>query len=142
MALSYAMRSEHFRGRHFVPEEDVKFCEKMALKESEVRVLAILGLVILILWSLFGLFWSLLLVFTFLIYAYNFGRHGAGNYTRREPELERDCKHDLSYHEKSHSTYQEPPDLPFTGLPREKFSLRSPMPLLSEVTKRLTFNTR
>lgn len=112
----------------------------MGLKESELRVLAILGLVILILWSLFGLFWSLLLVFTFLIYAYNFGRHRAGN-NGREPG-ERDSEHDLSYQEKFNSTYQEPPDLPFTGLPREKISLRSPMPLLSEVTKRLSFNTR
>ena len=113
----------------------------MALKESELRILALLGLVILILWAFFGLFWSLLLVFTFLIYAYNFGRHRAGN-TRRECE-ELDSGHDLSYHqEKLHSTYQEPPDLLFTGLPREKVSLRSPMPLLSEVTKRLSFNTR
>ena len=112
----------------------------MALKESEVRVLAILGLVILVLWSFFGLFWSLLLVFTFLIYAYNFGRHQAGN-TRAQHE-EEDSEHDLSYQEKLHSTYQETPDLPFTGLPREKISLRSPMPLLSDVTKRLSFNTR
>lgn len=112
----------------------------MALKESEVRVLAILGLVILVLWSFFGLFWSLLLVFTFLIYAYNYGRHQAGN-TRFEHE-EQDSENDLSYQEKLHSAYQEPPDLPFTGLPREKVSLRSPMPLLSDVTKRLSFNTR
>ena len=117
----------------------------MALTESELRVLAILGLVILILWSLFGLFWSLLLVFTFLIYAYNFGRHRAGNkLTRRDPE-EEDSEHDLSYQEKLQKTYQEPLDLTFTGLPRENISLRSPMPLLSEVTtvtKRLSFNTR
>ena len=114
----------------------------MALKESEVRVLAILGVVILVLWSFFGLFWSLLLVFTFLIYAYNFGRHGAGNKLSRRELEEEDSENDLSYQGKLHSTYQEPPDLPFTGLPREKVSLRSPMPLLSEVTKRLSFNAR
>lgn len=111
----------------------------MALKESEGRVLAILGLVILVLWSFFGLFWSLLLVFTFLIYAYNYGRHPAGP---RFEHDEQDSENDLSYQEKLHSAFLEPPDLPFTGLPREKVSLRSPMPLLSDVTKRLSFNTR
>ena len=112
----------------------------MALKESELRVLAIIGLVILILWVFFGLFWSLLLVFTFLIYAYNFGRHQAGNIRREREEPE--SENDLSYQEKLRSTYQELPDLPITGLQREKVTLRSPMPLLSEVTKRLSFNTR
>lgn len=113
----------------------------MALKESELRVLAILGLVILILWSFFGLFWSLLLVFTFLVYAYKFGRHRTA---RQDVHIQerRDAEQDLSYQEKLHNNYYEPPDLPFTGLPREKSSLRSPMPLLSEVTKRLSFNMR
>ncbi|XP_078374049.1 uncharacterized protein LOC144657575 isoform X2 [Oculina patagonica] len=110
----------------------------MALKESELRILALLGLVILILWSFFGLFWSLLLVFTFLIYAYNFGKHRPAKV--RFVQERRDDEHDLSYQEKLHNNYYEPPDLPFTGLPREKSSLRSPKPLLSEVTKRLSFN--
>lgn len=114
----------------------------MALNESEVRVLAILGLVILILWSFFGLLWSFLLVFTFLIYAYNFGRHGTGK-IRHEEDVKRDVEPDHMYQEKLHDNYQEPPDLAFTGLRREQFSLSSPMPLVSEsVTKRLSFNMR
>lgn len=113
----------------------------MALKESELRILGILGLVILILWSFFGLFWSLLLVFTFLIYAYNFGKHRTAK-VRFVQRREFEAEHDLSYREKLHNNYYEPPDLPFTGLPRDKSSLRSPKPLLSEVTKRLSFNMR
>ena len=113
----------------------------MAFKESEVRVLAILGLVILILWAFFGLFWSLLLVFTFLVYAYNFGRHQNSNrYTRHE--IEKDEPDATLYQEKLHGNYPESQDLPFTGLPKGQFTLRSPMPLLSEVTKRLSFNAR
>lgn len=115
----------------------------MALNESEVRVLAILGLVILILWSFFGLLWSFLLVFTFLIYAYNFGRHRTGK-IRHEEDVKRDVEPDHMYQEKLHDNYyQEPPDLAFTGLRREQSSLSSPMPLVSEsVTKRLSFNMR
>lgn len=114
----------------------------MALKESELRVLALLGLVILILWAFFGLFWSLLLVFTFLIYAYNFGRQRTAKKVRHVQLEGSDAENDFSYQEKLRNNYFEPPDLPFTGLPREKSSLRSPMPLLSEVTKRLSFNVR
>jgi len=116
----------------------------MALKESEIRVLALLGLVNLILWAFFGLFWSLLLVFTFLIYAYNFGRQHSRN-TRHEiaENLLAEVESDVTlYQEKLHDGYPEYQDLPFTGLPKGQFTLRSPMPLLSEVTKRLSFNTR
>ena len=111
----------------------------MALKESELRVLAILGLVILILWSFFGLFWSLLIVFTFLIYAYNFGRYRTEKIQR--VHATRDSEEDLTFQEKLRDDFPELQDLEFTGLPREKYSLRSPTPLLS-VTKRLSFNMR
>ncbi|XP_022808518.1 uncharacterized protein LOC111345497, partial [Stylophora pistillata] len=110
----------------------------MALTRSELRVLALLGLVILILWSFFGLFWSLLLVFSFLIYAYNFGRHGNGKIQRAHEEV--DSEPDLTFHEKSRNDYPALQDLEFTGLPTERYSLRSPAPLMS-VTKKLSFNT-
>ncbi|CAH3038359.1 unnamed protein product [Porites lobata] len=108
----------------------------MALKESELRVLGILGLVIVILWAFFGLVWSFLLVFTFLIYAYNFGRqqrYSSHEIGQDEP--------DVPFQEKMHDYYSEFQDMQFTGSPKGQFTLRSPMPLLSEVTKRLSFNT-
>ena len=77
-------------------------------------------------------------MFTFLIYAYNFGRH---QNTNSRNEIAED-EPDVSLQEKLHDDYSEFQDLPFTGLPKGQFTLRSPMPLLSEVTKRLTFNTR
>ena len=113
--------------------------EKMALKESEIRVLAILALIILILWAFFGLFWSLLLVFTFLIYAYNFGRQRNANVRHERVDNEPDV---TLFQEKLPDDRAEFQDLSFTGLPKGQFTLRSPMPLLSEVTKRLSFNTR
>lgn len=111
----------------------------MALKESEIRVLAILGLIILILWAFFGLFWSLLLVFTFLICAYNFGRQQNADVRHETADDEPDV---TLFQAKMTNDRPEFQDLPFTGLPKGQFTLRSPMPLLSEVTKRLNFNTR
>lgn len=113
----------------------------MALTRSELRVLAILGLVILILWSFFGLFWSLLLVFSFLIYAYNFGRHGNGKIRRVYTEVDSEPDLDLTFQEKSRDDFPVLQDLEFTGLPTDRYSLRSPTPLMS-VTKRLSFNMR
>lgn len=111
----------------------------MALTRSELRVLAILGLVILILWSFFGLFWSLLLVFSFLIYAYNFGRHGNRKIRRVHEEVDSEPDLDLTFQEKSRDDFPVLQDLEFTGLPTDRYSLRSPTPLMS-VTKRLSFN--
>ena len=120
-----------------IPNKFAFFSRNMALKESELRVLGILGLVIVILWAFFGLVWSFLLVFTFLIYAYNFGRqqrYSSHEIGQDEP--------DVPFQEKMHDYYSEFQDMQFTGSPKGQFTLRSPMPLLSEVTKRLSFNTR
>lgn len=117
------------------------FSDEMALKESEIRVLVILGLIILILWAFFGLFWSLLLVFTFLIYAYNFGRQQNASSSRPGATVEDEPDVTL-YQEQLPNDPPEFQDLPFTCLQKGQFTLRSPMPLLSDVTKRLSFNTR
>ena len=115
----------------------------MALKGGEIQVLGILGLIILILWAFFGLLWSFLLVFTFLIYAYNFGR-GERTNIRVENSLPEDADEaDVTqYQDKLPNYYAEYQDYPFTGLQKEQFTLRSPAPLLSNVTKRLSFNSR
>ena len=120
-----------------IPNNFAFFSRNMALKESELRVLGILGLVIVILWAFFGLVWSFLLVFTFLIYAYNFGRQQRNS----SHEIGQD-EPDVPFQDKMHDYYSEFQDLQFTGSPKGQFTLRSPMPLLSEVTKRLSFNTR
>lgn len=114
----------------------------MALKGGEIQVLGILGLIILILWAFFGLLWSFLLVFTFLIYAYNFGR-GERTNIRVENSLPEDADEaDVTqYQDKLPNYYAEYQDYPFTGLQKEQFTLRSPAPLLSNVTKRLSFNS-
>ena len=113
----------------------------MALKESEVRILSLLGLIICILWIFFGLFWSLLLVFTFLIYAYKFGRtqhvRSWQSYEKIKEKVDDDpAASNLKWD-----------DVPFTGgLPgsvkENLVSLRSPVPLLSEVTRRLSYSMR
>jgi uncharacterized protein (DUF58 family) len=119
----------------------------MASKNEEYIAVAAVLISLVILSILFGVFWSFLLVFTFLLLAYLFGRPQTDKSFSKKYKIKRDSL-DNSLDESEYLASGKEMDVPFTGLQSAKYhkqSLRSPMPLLSSfnaVTKRLSFNTR
>lgn len=114
----------------------------MSYNSEELTVFAAVLTTILIIALFFGIFWSVLLVFTFLFLLYKFGRPRRKKLPKSTAEIDTVDSSENEVVDKTVFVGAEM-DVPFTGLlsPRSP-SLRSPMPLLSTVTKRLSFNTR
>ena len=115
----------------------------MSYSLEEIAVIITIFVTIFILSLFFGLFWAILLVFTLLWLLYKFGRQ---NIRKKAIKKTTTTSHDIdSKHDDfvDGKTYERGMDVPFTGFSSPKIpSIRSPMPLLSVVTKRLSFNTR
>lgn len=112
----------------------------MSYNIEELAVIVAVIFTIFILSLFYGLFWSLLLVFTSLFLLYKYGRPKRKKLVEKSAASQSNVDEDDG--EKTLYSH-EGLDVPFTGLPSPKMqSIRSPMPLLSTVTKRLSFNTR